>query len=45
MMALQANYTLEKTFQNAKPVALPGRKFVPHDFLYTNPAIRIYKRK
>jgi 4-amino-4-deoxy-L-arabinose transferase-like glycosyltransferase len=43
--ALQADYTLEQSFQNAAPLALPGRDFVPHDFLYTNPQIKIYKRK
>jgi hypothetical protein len=43
--ALEADYTLEKTFQNSAPLALPGREFVPHDFLYTDPEIVIYKRK
>jgi len=25
------------------PLALPGRGYVPHDFLYSNPEVRIYK--
>jgi 4-amino-4-deoxy-L-arabinose transferase-like glycosyltransferase len=43
--ALHANYTLVKTFKNHAPLALPGRKFVPHDFLYPNPEIQIYQRQ
>ncbi len=42
--ALQADYTLVKKFQNVAPFALPRREFVPHDFLYTNPEIKIYRR-
>jgi hypothetical protein len=29
-------------FKNSIPLALPGRAFVPHDYLYTNPEMRIY---
>jgi len=45
MQALQEKYQLQKTFKNHSWLALPGRAFVPHDFLYTNPEIQIYKRK
>jgi len=43
--ALEQEYSLAQRFKNAPPLALPGREFAPHDFLYTNPEIRIYKRK
>lgn len=42
---LEKDYVLEKSFQNIAPGAMPGRDFVPHDFLYPNPEIRIYKRR
>ena len=29
----------------SSPLGLPGRAFVPHDFLYPNPEIRIYRRR
>ena len=45
MAALKREYSLVQRFKNEPPFALPGRAFVPHDFLYTNPEIRIYKRK
>ncbi len=31
-----------RQFKNRVPLALPGRPFVPHDYLYTNPETRIY---
>jgi hypothetical protein len=43
--ALEREYSLAARFKNTPPLALPGRDFVPHDFLYTNPEIRIYRRK
>jgi hypothetical protein len=43
MKELDNLYHLEKVFKNHPRLALPGRTFVPHDFLYTNPEIRIYQ--
>ena len=31
-----------RSFKNEAPFALPGRDFVPHDYLYTHPQTRIY---
>ncbi len=45
MQQLSALYTLQHTFKNRSPLSLPGRAFVPHDFLYPNPAVRVYKRR
>lgn len=30
-------------FQNHPALELPGRQFVPHDFLYSNPTVTIYR--
>lgn len=43
--ALEQKYLRAETFKNRAPLALPGRGFVPHDFLYPNPEIRIYRRR
>lgn len=43
LRALEQKYLLEESFKNQAPFALPGREFVPHDFLYPNPEIRIYR--
>jgi hypothetical protein len=43
MRELRNLYQLEKTYKNHPWLALPGRAFVPHDFLYTNPEIQIYQ--
>lgn len=43
MKELNNEYRLEKTYKHHPWLALPGRNFVPHDFLYTNPEIRIYQ--
>lgn len=43
--ALEADYAVVARFKNIAPFALPGRDFVPHDFLYPNPEIRIYKKR
>jgi hypothetical protein len=40
--ALEREYSLAARFKNKS--LMPAREFVPHDFLYTNPEIRIYKR-
>jgi hypothetical protein len=40
--ALNAQYDIQ-SFRNRSPFALPGRAFVPYDFLYTNPEQRVYK--
>ncbi len=45
MEALKQDYNLAIDFKNNPPLALPGRAFVPHDFLYPNPEVRIYRRK
>lgn len=42
---LEQEYSLAINFKNSPALALPGRDFVPHDFLYPNPEIRIYRRK
>lgn len=34
----------EEHFKNHAPLALPGRSFVPHDFLYSNPEQRVYSK-
>jgi hypothetical protein len=43
MERLQENYTLTAEFKNRAPLTLPGRDFVPHDYLYTNPEVRIFR--
>ncbi len=45
LTTLEADYTIAARFKNEAPIALPGRDFVPHDFLYPNPEIRVYQRK
>jgi len=45
MDALEKEYQLQGIEKHQVPLALPGRALVPHDFLYTNPEIRIYRRK
>lgn len=42
---LGRDYLPPRVFQVAIPLVLPGRKFVPHDFLYTHPQIRVYQRR
>lgn len=42
---LNRDYSLKASFKNSPPLALPGRAFVPHDFLYTNPEIEVYRRR
>jgi hypothetical protein len=44
MAQLDRDYELQQEFAGA-PSLLPGRAFVPHDFLYTNPQVRLYARK
>jgi hypothetical protein len=44
MEALDNATALAARCKNVAPLALPGRDFVPHDFLYTNPEISIYRR-
>lgn len=44
MDVLKKEYQLQESYQNHPWPALPGRAFVPHDFLYTNPEIQIYRR-
>ena len=34
-----------RAFHNEPPLQLPGRDFVPHDFLYTNPRVEVWRRK
>ncbi|MBV9469327.1 MAG: hypothetical protein JOZ57_08780 [Abitibacteriaceae bacterium] len=45
MQQLAQSYDLKASFKNVPPLALPGRAFVPHDFLYTNPEVRVYQRR
>ncbi|HEX8235091.1 MAG TPA: phospholipid carrier-dependent glycosyltransferase [Abditibacteriaceae bacterium] len=42
--SLNQDYELQQTFAGA-PALLPGRAWVPHDFLYTNPQVRVYRLK
>lgn len=42
---LSERYDLVKTFKNKQPTALFAPKFVPHDWLYPNPEIRVYRKK
>ena len=43
MTGLNNEYQLKRVFRNRTWLALPGRKFVPHDFLYTNPEVQVYQ--
>jgi hypothetical protein len=43
--ALRDLYPTRRNFKNSVPLALPGRDFVPHDYLYTNPETRVYSRR
>jgi hypothetical protein len=43
--ALEESYELAWSGQAQAPLALPGRDYVPHDFLYPNPRLRIYRRR
>jgi 4-amino-4-deoxy-L-arabinose transferase-like glycosyltransferase len=42
---LSTQYNLTKKFGDEPRAVLPGREFVPHDFLYTKPQVRIYRRR
>jgi hypothetical protein len=39
---LETSYLKSFSYKIENPLALPGRKFVPHDYLYTNPETRVY---
>lgn len=41
---LKIEYSI-RAFENVAPLQLPGRAFVPHDFLYTNPRVEMWTRK
>jgi hypothetical protein len=43
MKELNNLYQLKQKYKNHPWLTLPGRAFVPHDFLYTNPEIQIYQ--
>jgi len=45
MEVLKQDYDLAINFKNKSALEMPGRDFVPHDFLYPNPEVRIYRRK
>ena len=40
--ALEPFYRKSFSYKIEAPLALPGRDFVPHDYLYTNPETRVY---
>ncbi|HVF85209.1 MAG TPA: glycosyltransferase family 39 protein [Abditibacteriaceae bacterium] len=40
-----ANEYLMRAFHNTPPLQLPGRDFVPHDFLYPNPRVEVWSRQ
>jgi hypothetical protein len=42
---LEKSYNMAQQFKVPAPLTLPGRAYVPHDFLYTNPSVQIYVRK
>jgi hypothetical protein len=42
---LKESFPQRRDFKNKVPLALPGRSFVPHDYLYTNPETRVYSRR
>jgi 4-amino-4-deoxy-L-arabinose transferase-like glycosyltransferase len=48
---LQWKQTLESSYEKSLeveaniPFLLPGRAFVPHDFLYTHPRVRLYQQR
>jgi hypothetical protein len=44
MTSLDQLYEREQTFAGAS-TTLPGRAWVPHDFMYTNPQVRVYRLK
>jgi hypothetical protein len=43
--ALDNSYVLAREWKTRSPLSLPGRSYVPHDFLYTNPEVHIYLRR
>jgi hypothetical protein len=43
--SLDRNYSLAARFVNTPLLPLPGRAFVPHDYLYPDPEVRIYQRR
>lgn len=43
LKSLQARSNAVSIFKNKVTFSLPGRDFVPHDYLYTNPETRIYQ--
>lgn len=42
---LNSSYSLAWSRHVQAPMALPGRSYVPHDFLYPNPEVRVYKSR
>ena len=42
MAAIGRLYGEPHIFFNHAPWALPGRDYVPHDYMYTNPETRVY---
>lgn len=42
--AVQEHYTLAQTFVN-EPLPLRKSRYTPHDLLYINPDVRVYRRK
>jgi len=43
--ALGEGYELVREWKHHPPGELPGRRFVPHDYLYPNPGVRVYRRR
>jgi len=41
---LNIEYSM-RAFHNTPPLQLPGRDFVPHDFLYPNPRVEVWSRQ
>lgn len=42
LATLDAKYQKPRILKTKVPFVLPGRDFVPHDYLYTNPETRVY---
>ncbi|MDF2439880.1 MAG: hypothetical protein JWN98_864 [Abditibacteriota bacterium] len=42
---LASTHFAPQVFRTTVPLELPGREFVPHDFLYSHPQIRVYQRR
>ncbi len=42
---LERGYSPAQKWKVQAPLALPGREYVPHDFLYSHPEVQVWKRR